>query len=257
VSSLRVAALQHDIVWEDRDATLAHLGPWIARAVGAGGRLIVLTEMFATGFSMATHLTAEPIDGPTVTWLRERATEHDAWLAGSVPLTDPDHELPTNALLVAGPDGTLHRYDKLHPFSYAGEHERFRPGDAPVIVEVDGLRLGLSVCYDLRFADLYWSRAADVHAELLVANWPAARVHHWRTLVEARAIENQVYVVAVNRVGSGGTLEYDGHSRVVAPDGQLLAAASGRETILLAELDTEVVADVRERLPFLPDRRGW
>jgi predicted amidohydrolase len=255
VSVLPVVGIQHDIVWEDRDATLAHLAPWVSRAAGAGGRLVVLAEMFATGFSMQTHLTAEPIDGPTATWLQERAAQHDVWITGSVPILDDDHELPANALLLAGPDGTLQRYDKLHPFSFAGEHERFRAGDTPVTVELDGVRVGLSVCYDLRFANLYWSRALDVHAEVVVANWPDTRANHWRTLAEARAIEDQVYVVAVNRVGSGGKLDYDGHSRIVAPDGQLLASALGAETLLYAELDTEVVAEVRDRLRFLPDRR--
>ncbi len=254
MSGLTVAAIQHDIVWEDRDATLAHVGPMVERAVGLGARLVALTEMFATGFSMRTHHTAEPIDGPVVSWMRASAARHDAWLAGSVAVTDPDDELPANALLVAGPAGELHRYDKVHPFSYAGEHERFRAGDGPVDIEVEGVRLGLSVCYDLRFAYLYWDRARDVDAELLVANWPSARRHHWRTLAEARAIEDQVYVVAVNRVGSGGSLDYSGDSRIVAPDGELLATAASQEAILLADIDPTVVRAARERLPFLPDR---
>jgi predicted amidohydrolase len=255
VTAVQVAAIQHDIVWEDRAATLAHLGPQVARAAAAGARLVALTEMFATGFSMATHRTAEDLDGPIVRWLHARAAEHRIWLAGSVALRDPAGGLPTNTLVVAGPDGTQHRYDKLHPFSYAGEHERFRAGDGPVIVGVDGLRLGLSVCYDLRFADLYWHRALDVDAELVVANWPAARRAHWQALLTARAIENQVYVIAVNRVGEGGSLTYAGDSRIIAPDGEVLAAAAGIETVLLAEVDPAVVQATRARLPFLPDRR--
>ena len=281
---MQIAALQHDIVWEDRDATLAHLRPQLDRAAGVGARLISLTEMFATGFSMQTHLTAETLDGPIVTWMHERAAALDVWIAGSVALqadaahpTDPTpsangngspngngagghggaaaSDLATNSLLLVGPDGTRHRYDKVHPFSYAGEHERFRGGDGPLVVEIEGLRIGLSVCYDLRFANLYWDRAGAVDVELIVANWPEARRNHWRTLLDARAIEDQVYVVGVNRVGTGGKLSYVGDSRIVDPAGEVLVAAASEETMLLAELDPDVVREVRERLPFLPDRR--
>jgi predicted amidohydrolase len=252
---VKVAALQHDIVWEDRDATLRHLAPQVAAAAAAGARLVVLTEMFATGFSMDTHRTAEHLDGPTVTWLHDRAATYDVWLAGSVPLLGAERALPTNALLVVGPDGTRHRYDKVHPFSYAGEHERFAAGEVPAVVaEIEGVRFGLTVCYDLRFADQYWALARDVDAYLVVANWPDARRHHWRALLDARAVENQAYVVGVNRVGEGGGLGYAGDSRVVDPTGEVLAAAAGGETMLLADLDPDVVTAIRTRFPFLQDR---
>jgi predicted amidohydrolase len=260
---VKVAAIQHDIVWEDRDATLERLAPQVAAAAGTGARLVVLTEMFATGFSMRTDRTAELLDGPTVTWMHQRAVQHDVWLAGSVPLSpeeapgaDASEDRPTNSLLVVGPDGTRHRYDKRHPFSYAGEHERFRAGDDLVTVEVEGVRWSLSVCYDLRFADLYWQQAADTDAYLVVANWPSARRHHWRALLDARAIENQAYVVGVNRVGSGGKLDYAGDSRIVDPLGEVLASAASGESLLVTDIDPEVVADTRERFPFAADRRG-
>lgn len=257
---MRVAAIQHDIVWEDRDATLARLTPQVAQAAANGARLVALTEMFATGFSMRTHHTAERFDGPTVGWMQARAAEHGIWLVGSVPLQadDPSVEgpagLPTNALLMLGPDGTRHRYDKVHPFSYAGEHERFRAGDGPIVVDVEGVRVGLSVCYDLRFADVYWDEDRDVDLELIVANWPDARRHHWRTLLDARAIENQVYVVGVNRVGSGGKLDYAGDSRIIDPMGEVLVAGAGGETVLVADIDPAVVTATRERFPFRADR---
>jgi predicted amidohydrolase len=252
---MRIAAVQHDIVWEDRDATLAHLTPQVAQAVGAGARLIALTEMFATGFSMATDRTAEDLEGPTVGWMREQAAGHGVWLAGSLALRDPARALPVNALCLVAPDGRLHRYDKVHPFSYAGEHERFGAGDRFVTVDVDGLAVTLFVCYDLRFADEFWATARQTDVYLVVANWPAARRHHWRTLLDARAIENQAYVVGVNRVGEGGKLAYAGDSRVVDPLGEVLAAGAGAETILFADLDPAVVRDARSSLPFLPDRR--
>ena len=258
---MRVAAIQHDIVWEDRDATLARLTPAVARAAAAGAELIVLTEMFATGFSMSTHLTAEEEDGPSLAWLRAQARAHGVVLAASVPLRSPTPDasgpagLPTNSLLVVDEEGLRARYDKLHPFAYAGEHERFRAGTRPVSIEIAGLTIGLSVCYDLRFANLYWERSPAVDVEVVVANWPAARRHHWRRLIDARAIENQTYLVAVNRVGSGGGLEYAGDSRIVDPLGEVLVAGAGDETILLAELRAEVVTEARRTLPFREDRR--
>lgn len=252
---MRIAAVQHDIVWEDREATCDHLAGLVAQAAAAGAELVVLTEMFATGFSMATHRTAEGEDGPTVRWLQAQAARHDVVLLGSVALTDGP-QLPTNSLLVVDPDGLRARYDKLHPFSYAGEHERFRAGHEAVSVELGGLRIGLSVCYDLRFAPLYWGRTPPVDVEVVVANWPAARRHHWRTLLDARAIENQTYVVGVNRVGDGGGLAYAGDSRIVDPLGEVLAAAAGQETVLVADLDAAVVQEVRARLPFRRDRRA-
>jgi predicted amidohydrolase len=258
---MKVAAIQHDIVWEDRDATLARLAPTVAQAAATGADLVVLTEMFATGFSMATHLTAEAVDGPTVAWMVEQARSHGVVLAGSVPLRSPTPEdsgpaaLPTNSLLVVGADGIQARYDKVHPFAYAGEHERFRAGLQRVSTEVAGMSVGLSVCYDLRFANLYWDREPPVDVEVVVANWPAARRRHWRRLIDARAIENQVYLVAVNRVGSGGGLAYAGDSRIVDPQGEVLVAAAEVETILTAQLHADIVAEVRRTLPFRPDRR--
>jgi predicted amidohydrolase len=252
---MRIAALQHDIAWEDRDTNLSRLAPQVEQAAGAGARLVVLTEMFATGFSMSTDRTAEDLDGPIVTWLTDQATRHGVWLAGSLALRDPAYELPVNALCLVSPDGDLHRYDKLHPFTYAGEHERFAAGDRFVTVDVDGLRVTLFVCYDLRFADEFWATARDTDLYLVVANWPEARRGHWRALLDARAIENQAYVVGVNRVGEGGQLGYVGDSRIVDPSGEVLVSAAGTESILLADVDPGVVRDAREGLPFLPDRR--
>ena len=255
---MRITTVQHDIVFEDRDATLAHLEPLVADAAAGTPDLLLLTEMFATGFSMRTHLTAEPEDGPTMRWLHAQARAHDVLIAGSLPLLPEDgsdQALPTNTLVAVGPEGLLARYDKIHPFSYAGEHERFGAGREPISIEVAGARVGLSVCYDLRFADLYWDRDPAVDVEVVVANWPAARRHHWRALLDARAIENQCFVVGVNRVGSGGGLEYAGDSRIIDALGEVVASAAGQEVVLSAEVDPAAVASVRETFPFRADRR--
>ena len=253
---MRIAAVQHDIIWEDAAATRAHLEPWVARAAATGADLVSLTEMFATGFSMATERTAEPPDGPTTSWMVEQAAAHGVWLAGSVPERPPGADRPSNTLRLVAPDGAVHRYAKIHPFSYGGETDHFAPGSATLTVEIAGLRVTPFVCYDLRFADVFWDAARDTDAYLVVANWPASRRDHWRALLDARAIENQAYVVGVNRIGAGGNgLDYAGDSRILAPGGEVLATAARDETLLLADLDPAEVRQVRDAFPFLRDRR--
>jgi predicted amidohydrolase len=256
MTGMRIAAVQHDIVWEDRDANFGRLAPQVARAVGAGAELVLLTETFSTGFSMTPGI-GEPEGGPSVQFLARQAAEHGVWVAGTCPEVAPGEELPYNSFVLAGPDGTVHRYRKLHPFTHAGEHERFRAGDKPVTVEIGGLRITPFICYDLRFADVFWRAALDTDVYLVPANWPSPRRLHWQTLLQARAIENQAYVVGCNRVGTAddGT-EHAGDSRIVSPMGELLATAAGVETIVLADVDASEVAATRDRLRFLPDRRG-
>lgn len=255
---MRVALVQHDIVWEDRDATLTRLEPQLASAAGAGARLIALTEMFATGFSMRTERTAEAPDGPSTKFLREQAAAHDAWLAASVPEQPAGADRPYNTLLLVAPDGDVHRYRKIHPFSFSGEDERFAAGDEVITVTVDGLRITPLVCFDLRFAPLTWAAADRTDCFVVPANWPAARRDHWRTLLPARAIENQAWVVGCNRVGAGGRegqLPYAGDSAVIDPLGRTVASAAEQEALLVVDVDAETVADVRGRFPFFDDRR--
>lgn len=253
---MRVAAVQHDTVWCDPQANFEHLAPLIAAAAGTGARLVLLTEMFSTGFAVGSSI-AEPEGGPSSQFLESQAAEHGIWLGGScaeVPAGDDDPR-PANTFVLAGPDGTVHRYRKIHPFTFSGEHEHFRPGDELVTVDVEGLRVSLFVCYDLRFADEFWQLAPATDLYLVVANWPEVRRAHWQSLLQARAIENQAYVVGCNRVGSGGGLDYSGDSRIIDPLGELLATAARTESILVADVTADHVAAVRERFPFLPDRR--
>ncbi len=258
MSALAVAAIQHDIVWEDRDATLAHVDPLVRKAVEGGAELVLLPELFAVGFTMSTALVAEDEGGPTATWLREQASDHRVWIAGSVPEVPVGGDRPSNTFVLAGPDGEVHRYAKRHPFSFAGEHDHYAPGDALLAVPVGGVRVSAAVCYDLRFADQFWAQAPTTDLYVVVANWPAVRQSHWRALLVARAIENQAYVVGVNRVGdagaSGGGLAHAGGSIVVDPFGEIVAEADDTEQILHAVIDPERVADIRARFPFLADR---
>ena len=252
---MRIAAVQHDIVWEDREANFERLAPQVARAVGAGAELVLLTETFSTGFSMTPGI-GEPEGGPSSQFLADRAAEHGVWVAGTCPEIADGEQLPFNSFVLAGPDGTTHRYRKLHPFTHAGEHERFRAGEKPVTVQVGGLRITPFICYDLRFADVFWRAAPETDVYLVPANWPSPRRHHWQTLLQARAIENQAYVVGCNRVGTAGDgTEHVGDTRIVSPMGELLATAAGVETIVLADVDAAEVTATRDRLRFLPDRR--
>jgi predicted amidohydrolase len=253
---MKVAAIQHDVVWQDRDATLAHLEPQLRAAAGTGARLVVLTEMFPTGFSTEPERVAEPEGGPTMEFLRTQAAELNVWLTGSVPTLPAGGGRPVNRLLLAGPGGELWHYDKIHPFSYSGEHEHYAAGTERVTFDVEGVRVTPFVCYDLRFADEFWAMAQGTDCYVVVANWPSSRRAHWQALLVARAIENQAYVVGVNRVGEGGGLHYAGDSRIVDPLGEILAAGAGGETILLADVDPDLVAETRKRYPFLADRRN-
>jgi predicted amidohydrolase len=211
--------------------------------------------MFAVGFSAHPDRVAEPPDGPTTAWLVAQAGRHDAWVCGSVPVLPTGADRPFNRLVMAGPRGELATYDKVHPFRYAGEDRRFASGtQRAVTVDVDGARVTLTVCYDLRFADQYWDAATATDLYVVVANWPASRRHHWRTLLVARAIEDQAYVVGVNRVGTGGKEVYVGDSCIVGPWGDTLAEATEGETVLTADVDPVVVARVRADYPFLADR---
>jgi predicted amidohydrolase len=255
VGWVKIAGLQLDIVWESPVENHAKVDPWIRTAVAAGARLLVLPEMFACGFTMKAEAVAEPEDGPTTRFLTERAFDHQIWIGGSIPVLPPGADKPFNTFVLAGPHGQLHRYRKLHPFTFADEHQHYGAGDRFVTVDVEGVRCTLFVCYDLRFADEMWATAKDTDCYLFVANWPEKRRHHWTTLLQARAIENQAYVVGINRVGEGGGLAYSGDSRVIDPWGEVITSAAGQETLLLAEIDPAVVSDARQRFPVLRDRR--
>jgi len=251
---MKIAGLQLDIVWESPEENFRRITPWIEAAKAAGARLLVLPEMFACGFSMQVARQAEAEDGPSTAFLVDGARAHGMWLAGSVPVKPAGADKPFNTLVLAGPQGQLHRYRKIYPFTFAKEHLHYGAGTERVTVEVEGVRLTLFVCYDLRFADEMWATAEQTDCYVFVANWPERRRHHWKALLMARAIENQAYVVGINRVGEGGGLDYSGDSRIIDPWGEVLASGARRETMLVAEVDPKVVADARETFPVLRDR---
>jgi omega-amidase len=252
---VKVAAVQHDIVWEDPETTRGRVQPMIAEAAGAGARLIVVPEMFATGFSMQPELIAEDEGGPTEQFLVQQAGEHAAHLIGSIAQRGEDGRYRNNAVL-ARPDGSVTRYAKIHPFSFAGEHERYAAGSDFVTVDVEGLRVSLFICYDLRFADEFWALAATTDLYVVPANWPRPRHEHWRALLRARAIENQAYVLGVNRVGAAADLPHDGGSALIDPLGATVFEGGTTATILTGDVEADTVQQTRTRFPFLADRRA-
>ena len=251
---MRVAAVQLDSLWQDPIANLERLDQvWLPAALGGGAQLVILPEMFATGFSMDAAGSEDP-DGPIAGWMRQRAADHTCWIGGSLAVRAGSRS--RNRFLLVGPDGTQHVYDKRHPFTYAGEDREFEPGDDLVTFDLLGVRVTPLVCYDLRFADDFWRTGPSTDLFVVVANWPAARREHWRTLLRARAIENQCYVVGVNRVGTADGLDYSGDSAVIDPLGRTICEASEAETVLFGDIDPNQVASTRQRFPFLADRRA-
>ena len=251
---MKVAGVQCDLIWEDQDANLKRLGPLIEDAVSGGARLVLLPEMFPTGFSMHTDRVAEVAGGESARFLHETAKKTGAFVGGSFACRVPGSAKPTNRFLLAGPDDEEVIYDKIHPFSYGGESEHYASGDRSASFEIDGVRFTPFVCYDLRFADWFWDVAESTDCYAVVANWPRPCQPHWDDLLRAWAIENQAYVIGVNRVGVGDGLEYVGGSVVYGPFGEVVAQAGSEEVVLSAEIDPAHVKQIRRRFPFLADR---
>ena len=252
---MKVAIIQADTVWMDRDANFAQLAPLISEAAKNGASLVLLTEMFSTGFVVDRNDIGEPEGGVSSQFLSQMATQHNIWIGGSCPEVTSDDSRPFNSFVLVSPRGEPHRYHKIHPFTFGGEDTHFRPGTDFVTVNVDGIRVTLFVCYDLRFADEFWKTAADTDVYLVSGNWPASRREHWMALLRARAIENQTFVIGCNRVGTGGGLSYAGDSRIINPLGEVITEALDLETILYADISSEEVQTVRTTFPFMQDRR--
>lgn len=253
---MKIAVIQHDIAWADREANFVALAPLISKAADNNAQFIVLSEMFSTGFVVDRDDIGEHLGGPSSQFLSRMAHEHNVTICGSCPEIQNGDPRPFNSLVVAHPNGTFDRYSKIHPFTYGGEDKYFRAGDSFVTIAVNDIRISLFVCYDLRFANEFWSLAENTDAFVIPANWPESRREHWISLLTSRAIENQAYVVGCNRVGDGGGLHYVGDSRIIDPLGTVIADAASDATIIYADIDAHTVTAVRQKFPFLQDRRN-
>ncbi|PTS85698.1 amidohydrolase [Pseudomonas sp. HMWF032] len=247
---LELALIQTTLVWQDPAANRAHFESLLVQACGAD--LVVLPEMFSTGFSMGSAALAEPEDGPTSQWLREQAQALQAVVTGSLIIQSVDGSY-RNRLLWACPDGSVAHYDKRHLFRMAGEHKHYRAGEQQVLLEVKGWQVRPLICYDLRFP--VWSRDPQTTDLLLyTANWPAARRNHWSRLLPARAIENLCYVAAVNRIGEDSNGHaYSGDSQVLDFQGEPLLEPGAADGVFRVTLNASELSAYRERFPAYRD----
>ncbi|MDC8758072.1 amidohydrolase [Janthinobacterium fluminis] len=247
---LNVTLLQTDIAWEAPAENLHRLEQRL-NDVGATS-LIVLPEMFTTGFTMNPAGVAERMDGPAVAWMRAKAAAKGCDIVGSLVIEDGGRYF--NRLVWAKADGGLLHYDKKHLFTFAGEDRHYTAGAAPLIVPVGGWKVATFICYDLRFPA--WSRNTDGQYDiaLYIASWPERRAKHWQALLQARAIENQAYVIGVNRVGTDGNgVAYSGDSMLIDPLGEVLFHERHKECLHAAALSGARLDEVRSTFPFLKD----
>jgi len=246
---MKVTLLQRDIVWADPAENRRRAEE--ALLANPGSDLYVFPEMFSTGFSTTPdgYIEDEPYD--TLAWMKEKATQYDCAIAGSIA-THVDGK-NVNRFYFIKPGGDVTFYDKRHLFTYGGEQKRFSGGDERVIVEWRGFRFLLLVCYDLRFP--VWSRnRKDYDAIICVASWPSVRRFPWDTLTRARAIENQCFMLAVNRTGEDPSCSYNGGTAIIDPYGATIEACQdGKECEITAELDMEALNAFREKFPVLED----
>jgi omega-amidase len=248
---LHITLIQPHIVWEDIPANLQQYEQMITGIVGPK-HIVALPEMFSTGFSMAPERLAEPMDGRSVSWMADMAVKHRCILTGSLIIEEDGKYY--NRILWVQPDGVIGTYDKRHLFAYAHEDQHYTPGQTRTIARVNGWRINLQICYDLRFPVWARNQGDEYDALLYVANWPEARSLAWRTLLQARAIENQCYVIGVNRVGIDGKgFNYIGESSVFGPLGEQVSQQANDVTSHTATLQKEVLQNVRAKLPFLND----
>ncbi len=246
---MKITVLQRDIVWGDPQANRDRADE--AMALLPDADIVVLPEMFSTGFCTQPEGLAEGADGETLQWMKRKAAERDCALAGSVAVCEDGRYV--NRFYFVQPDGRVDHYDKKHLFTYGGEHLHFTAGKERVVVDFRGVRILLAVCYDLRFP--VWTRnRGDYDLLLYVANWPTPRIEVWNTLLRARAIENQCYVAGVNRVGTDPVCAYPGGSAVISPYGKTLAECPwGGEGAASAEIDLEALDAFRKKFPVGDD----
>ena len=256
MSTLTISTIQTNLHWENKNANLQVLEEKI-NSLFQKTEIIVLPEMFTTGFSMNPAALAETMDGPTIEWMRRLSMQNRVILTGSVIIEEAGKYY--NRLIWMMPNGEHGYYDKRHLFAFSGEDKDFSSGNKRLITSVKGWKLNMLVCYDLRFP--VWARQSPSEGKqyeydvlVYVANWPERRSHAWKTLLCARAIENQCYVIGVNRVGrDGNDIYYSGNSLVIDPMGEVLYHMADEEDIFTITLERDRLEEVRSKYPFLKD----
>ena len=246
---MRITTIQYDIVWEDKVTNLKNL---TSKINTIQSDVIVLPEMFTTGFTMTPKPLAESMTGKTIQWMKEIALTKDLAICGSIIIREEDKYF--NRFIWVNPDGTIYHYDKRHLF--LNEDVSYTPGDKKLIIEYKGWKICPLICYDLRFP--VWSRNSEDYDILIyVANWPDKRKLAWRSLLVARAIENQCYVIGVNRVGDGNGLVYSGGTSLINALGEVQYTNSHIEEVFTATLSKYDLDKIRTQLPFLEDKDNF
>ena len=253
---LNISLAQMDIVLGDPQANLEKADEWSAEAARRGSDLIVFPEMWTTGCDWPNIKALSTSQNDVIDAVAEIAKKYSIWLNGSMLALDKNNQ-PTNTSILFDPQGQQAGvYRKIHLFGVMDEDDYLAPGQHLTTVETSWGQSGLAICYDLRFAEMFRTYALQgVNMVYLPAEWPHPRLAHWQTLLRARAIENQMYMVAVNRVGSDGTYDFFGHSAIIDPWGNAIVEGGESEILLTATIDTEMVAQVREKIPVFKDRR--
>jgi omega-amidase len=252
---MNVVALQFDIAWENKPANFETVRRLLTKAAPENNSLVVLPEMFATGFSMNAKTIAEAYGGETETYLSATAKQFEIYIVGGAAMRGRDGQA-RNKALVFGPDGQLLAfYSKMRPFSPGGESEHYAAGQHPMTFRLGEWAVSTFICYDLRFPELFRKSAATHKPELFVviANWPEKRIAHWIRLLQARAIENQAYVLAANRIGLDPYYRYTGRSLIIDYHGEIVRDAGEQEGSIQASLDLGPLRRYRQGLPFLQD----
>ncbi|MGN6166103.1 MAG: amidohydrolase [Flavisolibacter sp.] len=256
MSKLTFTLIQSALHWEDKEANLKMFDEKI-KNIKEKTQVVVLPEMFSTGFSMKPEQLAEAMSGKTVEWMKSLAAERKIIITGSI--IAEENESYYNRLLWMLPNGQFGQYDKRHLFAYGEEDRHYTSGTQRLIASVNGWKINLSVCYDLRFpvwARQQFDRQQNFEYDVLicVANWPQRRATAWKTLLRARAIENQCYVIGVNRIGKDGNdIYYSGDSMVIDPLGEILYQKESEEDVFTITLDKENLQQAREKFPFWRD----
>lgn len=249
---MNIAAIQSDLVWEDPDKNRSCFSR-IIDDLDSNTEMVVLPEMFTTGFSMNSIAMAEPMNGNTVEWMRITSEKNGVAIVGSLVIKEDDKFF--NRLIFMKPDGTFSYYDKGHLFRMERENLYFTKGIRPLIVSWSGFNISLQICYDLRFP--VWSRIRNNNFDLLIyiANWPGNRRDAWNTLLRARAMENQCYVAGINRIGEDGEgLSYSGDSVILGPKGETIASLSKcQEGIITTNLSLRNLQRFRDKFPVWKD----
>jgi len=254
---MKLIGCQFDLVWENKRANFEKVRRLLGAANPLKGALVALPEMFATGFSMNVAEIAEPRGGVTEQFLAATAREFGVAILGGVVTPGRGNQGRNEAVVFTSEGKELARYTKMHCFNPSGEGDHYEAGNQPVVFPWADFKVAPFVCYDLRFPEIFRVTAAKGAQVLaVIANWPTARLQHWMVLLQARAIENQAYVIGVNRCGNTPKLAYAGRSLIIDPRGVILAEAGEQEGILSAELDLAGLEAYRKEFAVLPDMRA-